>query len=87
MTYENLKKLSDDGVSIWLDDLSRDRLRSGNLAELVKNEYVTGVTTNPTIFQKAIGGSSDAYDAQLRDLAVRGVTVDEAVRKIGRAHV
>ena len=81
MTYENLKKLSDDGVSIWLDDLSRDRLRSGNLAELVKNEYVTGVTTNPTIFQKAISGST-TYDDQVKDLAVREVTVEEAVRMI-----
>jgi transaldolase len=81
MTYENLKKLSDDGVSIWLDDLSRDRLLSGGLAGLVKNKYITGVTTNPTIFQKAISGST-TYDAQVKDLAVREVTVEEAVRMI-----
>jgi transaldolase len=80
--YEKLKKLSvDDGVSIWLDDLSRDRIHSGGLAELVKNKYVTGVTTNPTIFQKAISGSS-TYDEQVGDLAVRKVTVEEAVRMI-----
>jgi transaldolase len=79
--YENLKKLAEDGVSIWLDDLSRDRIRTGNLAELVRDKHVTGVTTNPTIFQKAISGSA-TYDEQVRDLAVRRVTVDEAVRMI-----
>jgi transaldolase len=82
-----LKRLSDEGVAIWLDDLSRSRLTSGNLADLVREKHVVGVTTNPTIFQKAIGGSSDAYDAQLRDLAVRGVTVDEAVRMMTAADV
>jgi transaldolase len=82
-----LKRLSDEGVAIWLDDLSRSRLTSGNLADLVREKHVVGVTTNPTIFQKAIGGGSDAYDAQLRDLAVRGVTVDEAVRMMTAADV
>jgi transaldolase len=82
-----LKRLSDEGVAIWLDDLSRTRLTTGNLAELVRDKHVVGVTTNPTIFQKAIGGGSDAYDAQLRDLAVRGVTVDEAVRMMTAADV
>ncbi|MFC1421362.1 transaldolase [Streptacidiphilus cavernicola] len=82
-----LKRLSDEGVAIWLDDLSRKRLTSGNLAELVRDKHVVGVTTNPTIFQKAIGGSDDSYDAQLRDLAVRGVTVEEAVRMMTAADV
>ena len=82
-----LKRLSDEGVAIWLDDLSRTRLTTGNLADLVREKHVVGVTTNPTIFQKAIGGGSDAYDAQLRDLAVRGVTVDEAVRMMTAADV
>jgi transaldolase len=81
MSYENLKKLSEDGVSIWLDDLSRDRIKTGNLAELVRDRHVTGVTTNPTIFQKAISGST-TYDEQVKDLAVRKVTVEEAVRMI-----
>jgi transaldolase len=81
MSYENLKKLSEDGVSIWLDDLSRDRIKTGNLAELVRDRHVTGVTTNPTIFQKAISGST-TYDEQVKDLAVRKVTVDEAIRMI-----
>jgi transaldolase len=82
-----LKRLSDEGVAIWLDDLSRKRLTTGNLAELVRDKHVVGVTTNPTIFQKAIGGSDDSYDEQLRDLAVRGVTVEEAVRMMTAADV
>lgn len=78
---ENLKKLSDEGVSIWLDDISRERLRSGGLASLVKDKHVVGVTSNPTIFAKALGKGS-AYDDQVRDLAVRGVDVEEASRAI-----
>jgi transaldolase len=78
---EPLKALTDAGVSIWLDDLSRDRLRTGTLAELVRDRHVVGVTTNPTIFQKAISGSEN-YDEQVRDLARRGVDVGEALRAI-----
>ncbi|GAB3146129.1 transaldolase [Microbispora hainanensis] len=78
---ENLKRLTDAGVSIWLDDISRERLRSGNLAALIRDKYVTGVTSNPTIFASALS-KGDAYDAQLRDLAIRGVSVEEAVRAI-----
>ncbi|MFE3168804.1 transaldolase [Streptomyces sp. NPDC059224] len=74
-----LKRLSDEGVSIWLDDLSRKRISTGNLAALVADRDVVGVTTNPSIFQAAIG-SGEGYEDQLADLAVRGVTVDEAVR-------
>ncbi|MFE4963488.1 transaldolase [Streptomyces sp. NPDC056660] len=74
-----LKRLTDEGVSIWLDDLSRKRISTGNLAELVATKNVVGVTTNPSIFQAAIG-SGAGYEEQLADLAVRGVTVDEAVR-------
>ncbi|MGW1799276.1 transaldolase [Streptomyces sp. NPDC001984] len=81
-----LKRLSDEGVSIWLDDLSRRRIDSGNLAELVENKHVVGVTTNPSIFQAAIG-SGEGYEEQLTDLAVRGVTVDEAVRMMTTADV
>ncbi|RKS73297.1 transaldolase [Actinomadura pelletieri DSM 43383] len=78
---DNLKALSDEGVSIWLDDISRERLRSGNLAELVKDRHVVGVTSNPTIFAKALS-KGDAYDDQVRDLAVLGVDVEEASRAI-----
>ncbi|MEV6615853.1 transaldolase [Streptomyces sp. NPDC051051] len=81
-----LRRLSDEGVSIWLDDLSRKRIASGNLAELVATRHVVGVTTNPSIFQAAIG-SGEGYQEQLADLAVRGVTVDEAVRMMTTADV
>ncbi|MET8635115.1 transaldolase [Streptomyces sp. NPDC004096] len=83
---EPLKRLSDAGVSIWLDDLSRKRIASGNLAELVAAKHVVGVTTNPSIFQAAIG-SGEGYEEQLADLAARGVTVDEAVRMMTTADV
>ncbi|OIK04588.1 transaldolase [Streptomyces monashensis] len=81
-----LKRLSEEGVAIWLDDLSRKRITSGNLAELIDQQHVVGVTTNPTIFQKAISGG-DGYEQQLRDLAARKVTVDEAIRMITTADV
>jgi transaldolase len=76
-----LKDLSEAGVAIWLDDLSRDRLTTGGLSTLVRDSHVVGVTTNPTIFQKAISGS-ETYDDQVRDLARRGVDVGEALRAI-----
>ncbi|SCF82975.1 transaldolase [Streptomyces sp. Ncost-T10-10d] len=85
-TAEPLKALSEEGVSVWLDDLSRKRITSGNLAELVERKHVVGVTTNPSIFQAAIG-SGEGYEEQLADLAVRGVTVDEAVRMMTTADV
>src|SRR3954452_1325835 len=81
-----LKRLADEDVSIWLDDLSRERIDSGGLAELVGAGNVVGVTTNPSIFQAAIG-SGAGYEEQLTDLAVRGVTVDEAVRMLTTADV
>ncbi|GAA3139532.1 transaldolase [Streptomyces rameus] len=81
-----LKRLSEEGVAIWLDDLSRKRITSGNLAELIDQQHVVGVTTNPTIFQKAIS-QGDGYDQQLSDLAARKVTVEEAVRMITTADV
>ncbi|MFI6683418.1 transaldolase [Streptomyces sp. NPDC050485] len=81
-----LKRLSDEGVAIWLDDLSRKRITSGNLAELIDQSHVVGVTTNPSIFQKAIS-SGDGYEQQLADLAARKVTVEEAIRMITTADV
>ena len=74
-----LADLSAQGVSIWLDDISRVRLTSGNLADFVATKHVVGVTSNPTIFQKAME-KGDAYDTQLHDLAIRGIEVGEAVR-------
>jgi transaldolase len=76
-----LRELTEQGVAIWLDDMSRVRLATGTLAGLIRDKYVVGVTTNPTIFQKAITGS-ELYDHQLADLALRGVGVEEAVRMI-----
>ncbi|MGX9226434.1 transaldolase [Streptomyces albus] len=82
-----LKRLSDEGVAIWLDDLSRKRITSGNLGELRDEHHVVGVTTNPTIFQKAISAGDDGYEQQVSDLAARRVSVEEALRMITTADV
>ena len=79
---DRLADLSRAGVSIWLDDLSRDRLTSGSLASLVARDHVAGVTTNPTIFAKAISGGDEAYAGQLHDLWARGTCVHEALRDL-----
>jgi transaldolase len=76
-----LAQLSALGVAVWLDDISRERLRTGNLEQLIRDDHVVGVTSNPTIFANALSQGS-AYDGQSRDLAVRGVSVEEAVRAI-----
>jgi transaldolase len=68
---DRLKALSDAGVSIWLDDLSRERIETGNLADLVTQKSVVGVTTNPTIFAAAIA-DGERYDAQVRKLVGDG---------------
>jgi transaldolase len=82
MTSEDtLGQLADMGVAIWLDDISRERLTTGNLASLVRDMHVSGVTSNPTIFAKALSSGS-AYDGQVHDLGIRGVSVDEAARDI-----
>ena len=81
MHDDPLTELTQAGVSIWLDDLSRLRLTGGSLADLAARDHVTGVTTNPTIFAKAITGS-DAYRAQLSDLADRRIPVGEALRAL-----
>ncbi len=77
-----LDELSRKGVSVWLDDLSRQRLTTGSLADLVARDHVTGVTTNPTIFAKAISGGDGAYAGQLHDLWARGAGVEEALRAL-----
>ncbi|MGQ4616240.1 transaldolase [Nocardia sp. R7R-8] len=78
---ENLAALSAAGVSVWLDDLSRDRIRSGNLLELIETRSVVGVTTNPTIFQGALS-QGHTYDGQLKELAAQGADADAAIRTI-----
>jgi transaldolase len=75
---DRLKALSDAGVSIWLDDLSRERIESGNLAELVKEKHVVGVTTNPTIFASAIA-EGERYDEQVRKLVAEGADVTKVI--------
>jgi transaldolase len=67
----NLHRLHEAGVSVWLDTLSRRLLDSGQFAELIRDYNVTGATSNPTIFAKAIIGS-DLYDEQLRRLVAGG---------------
>ncbi|MDQ3898990.1 MAG: transaldolase [Actinomycetota bacterium] len=81
-----LQALAEAGVSIWLDDLSRQRIISGNLADLIANRHVVGVTSNPTIFAHALEHAED-YDEQVRALAARGATVEETVREITVADV
>jgi transaldolase len=79
--HNTLAQLTEMGVSIWLDDISRDRLSTGNLAALVRDKYVRGVTSNPTIFAKAMSNGS-AYAEQMSDLALRGIDVAEATRSL-----
>ncbi len=86
MTTDRLGQLAEAGVSIWLDDLSRERLQSGNLQELITQWHVVGVTTNPTIFAAALA-EGEAYDAQVRELAARDASVEDAVREITVADV
>ena len=74
-----LADLSSRGVSIWLDDLSRQRLVTSSLADLAAHRHVTGVTTNPAIFAKAIAGGT-AHAEQIRDLRARGALVGDALR-------
>src|ERR1700757_3959959 len=76
-----LGELTKAGVSVWLDDISRERLRTGNLESLIRDFHVRGVTSNPTIFANALA-KGDAYDDQIKDLAIRRVSVEEAARMI-----
>jgi transaldolase len=76
-----LARLEAAGVSVWLDDLSRERLTSGSLAALARDNHVSGVTTNPTIFARSIA-DSDAYTGQIRDLQMRRATSSQALREL-----
>ena len=78
--------LSAAGVSIWLDDLSRERINTGSLQKLIAEKNVVGVTTNPTIFASALSKGA-AYDEQVRELAAAGASVDEAIFEITTADV
>ncbi|HET9140083.1 transaldolase [Actinophytocola sp.] len=78
---DRLAKLAEAGVSIWLDDLSRERLVTGNLDELIRDRHVVGVTTNPTIFAAALA-KGETYDEQVRELAARGASLHDVVRDL-----
>jgi transaldolase len=78
---KNLAELSAAGISVWLDDLSRDRIRSGNLKDLIDTKSVVGVTTNPSIFQAALS-SGEAYDEQVTKLAGEGADVETTIRTV-----
>ncbi len=75
---DRLKALADAGVSIWLDDLSRERIESGGLTELIEKRSVVGVTTNPTIFAGAIA-DGERYEEQVRGLMADGAGVDKVI--------
>jgi len=77
----NTARLSEAGVSIWLDDLSRERINAGGLQKLIAERNVVGVTTNPTIFASALA-KGEAYDDQVALLAKTGVSVTDAVFEI-----
>ncbi|HLR55157.1 MAG TPA: transaldolase [Actinomycetales bacterium] len=81
MNTTPLQQLSDAGVAVWLDDLSRQMIDSGHLKELLETRNVVGVTSNPTIFAKAVTDPS-AYDESFSELARAGVPVEEAVNKL-----
>ncbi len=87
MSNEALRALSDAGVSVWLDDLSRGRLTSGSLRELLSTHCVVGVTTNPSIFQKAVASGAAEYAEQLESLRAAGADVNAAVRAVTVADV
>jgi hypothetical protein len=79
---DRLQQLSDIGVSIWLDDLDRSRLTSGGLAAMIDQDHVVGVTTNPSIFSKAISTGAQAYATQVASLADGQADADFAVREM-----
>ncbi len=81
-----LAQLSAAGVSIWLDDLSRERIASGGLQKLIDERNVVGVTTNPTIFAGALS-NGDAYKDQVAELAASGTNVADSIFEITTADV
>src|SRR5712672_120988 len=86
MAKSNLHKLSKRGQSVWIDSLSRTMLEGGELARLMKEDAVVGVTTNPTIFQKALA-SGDAYDEQMKELLVQDTDPKEVFLQLSARDV
>ncbi|HEX8509736.1 MAG TPA: transaldolase [Propionibacteriaceae bacterium] len=78
---DRLKELAEAGVSIWLDDLSRERINTGNLTTLIQESSVVGVTTNPTIFASALA-NGEQYDAQMKELAAVDSSVRDAIKAL-----
>ncbi|MFB0834172.1 transaldolase [Arthrobacter halodurans] len=87
MSNPRTEALSQAGVSIWLDDLSRERLESGSLAALIAEKNVVGVTTNPSIFAAAIKHGDASYRQQVAELAADGHDVEHALFEITTADV
>jgi transaldolase len=81
VSHSPTQQLASLGVSIWLDDLSKDRLTSGSLADLVAHHNVVGVTSNPTIFAGSVAGS-DSYAPDIQAMKREGVTAEAAVFRI-----
>ena len=81
MSNSPLAQLAANGVSIWLDDLSRSRIVSGGLRDLITNRSVSGVTTNPTIFAGALA-KGEGYQAQVAELAAAGASAEQAIFEI-----
>ena len=77
----SLAALSEAGVSVWLDDLSRNLLRSGKLQQLIDTRSVVGVTTNPSTFERALN-QGRAYDGQIAELTACGTDIDTAIRTV-----
>ncbi len=86
MAESRLHELSEAGVSVWIDTLSRDLVHGGGLARMMKEDAVVGVTSNPTIFQKAIA-SGEAYDEQLKECADEGLDVGETFIRLAERDV
>ena len=86
MTRNPLQQLVDQGQSVWLDYLSRDLIRSGQLQQMVENDGLRGMTSNPTIFHSAISGS-DTYDREIRRLAAEGLGEEAIFEKLAVADI
>lgn len=76
-----LGDLTKAGVSLWLDDLSRERLRTGSLKDMIEHSHISGVTSNPSIFANALGDGAE-YSAKVADLAGRGADLDHTARTL-----
>src|SRR5215469_1577371 len=81
-----LHRLSALGQSVWVDFLSRDSIRGGHLQKLIDDDAVVGATSNPSIFEKAMG-SGDAYDEQIHELAEQGASVEETFWTLARRDI